>query len=179
MRGLILTCFSVFLLGVAAASSAATADLTQEQRARIETALLRELAPDVGVFDYVAFQLDAKGTVTLLGQVRESTLKSHTEADAKKVEGVERVRNEIEILPPSPTDDEIRRAMYNAIYSQTGFTRYTLQAVPPVHIIVKNGAVRLEGAVATKLEYAQLEAATKGVPGVFGVKNNVRIDAED
>ena len=178
MRRLILVCISVFLAGAAVSMSAA-ADLTQEQRAKLETAILRELTPSVGVFDYVAFQLEANGTVTLLGQVRDANLKKHAEEDTKKVEGVARVRNQIEVLPPSPTDDEIRRSMYNAIYSQTGFVRYTQRAVPPVHIVVKNGSVRLEGAVATRLEYAQLEAAAKGVTGVLAVTNKVRVDAED
>ena len=178
MRRLVLACISVFVIGAAVSVSAA-ADLTREQRAKMENALLRELTPTVGVFDYVAFQLDEKGTVTLLGQVRDANLKKHVEEDSKKVEGVARVRNQIEVLPPSPTDEEIRRAMYNAIYSQTGFARYTQRAVPPVHIIVKNGSVRLEGAVATRLEYAHLEDAATGVPGVFAVKTNVRVDAED
>ena len=177
MRRLILTCITFFLIGGTATAGLAGADLTREQRARIEGELLRKLTPTVGVFDYVAFLLDAQGTVTLLGEVRDSTLKSHVAEDATEVEGVARVRNQIEVLPPSPTDDQIRRAMYNAIYSQTGFERYTQRAVPPVHIIVKNGSVRLEGAVANKLELAQLEAAAKGVPGVLSVKNNVRIDA--
>ena len=176
MKKLILSTLTISLLIGAAVFTAAGADLTQQQRAKIENELLRELAPTIGVFDYVAFQLDAKGTVTLLGQVRDANLKKHAEEDARKVEGVQRVRNQIEVLPLSPSDDQIRRAVYTAIYSQNGFERYTQRAVPPVHIIVKNGAVRLEGSVASKLEYAQLDAATKGVPGVFSVKNNVRID---
>jgi hyperosmotically inducible protein len=94
------------------------------------------------------------------------------------VEGVARVRNQIEVLPISPSDDQIRRAVYNAIYSQNGFERYAQRADPPVHIIVKNGSVHLEGNLATKLEFAQMEAAVKGVPGVFSVQNNVRIDTQ-
>ena len=173
MKKLILTCAVLFCI----ATATAAADLTREQRAKIEKQLLSELSPTIGVFDYVAFQLDEKGTVTLLGQVRDPNLNEHAEEDARKVEGVARVRNQIEILPVSPSDDQIRRAVYTAIYSQNGFERYVQRAVPPVHIIVKKGSVRLEGNVANKLEYAQVEAAVKGVPGVFSVTNNVRIDA--
>jgi len=176
MKKLILSTLTLFF-AVAVFGAAAGADLTRQQRATIENELLRELAPTVGVFDYVAFQLDAQGTVTLLGQVRDANLKRHAEEDARKVEGVKRVKNQIEVLPLSPSDDQIRRAMHTAIYSQNGWERYTQRAVPPVHIIVRNGAVRLEGNVASKLEYAQLDAAAKGVPGVFTVKNNVRVDA--
>jgi osmotically-inducible protein OsmY len=177
MRPINATC-GIVLSAVLLVSGAGAygADLTREQRAKIEQRLLSELSPTIGVFDFVAFQLDAKGTVKLLGQVRDANLKKHVEEDAKKVEGVQRIRNEIEVLPPSPTDDQIRRAVYTAIYSQTGFERYTQQAVPPVHIIVKNGSVRLEGYVANKVELAQLNAAAKGVPGVLTFRNNVRID---
>jgi osmotically-inducible protein OsmY len=178
MRSIIGACGIVLPVVLLFSTSAAGVDLTREQRARIEQALLRELTPTIGVFDYVAFQLDARGTVRLLGQVRDATLKKHVEGDARKVEGVARIKNEIEVLPISPADDQIRRAVYNAIYSQTGFERYTQSAVPPVHIIVKNGSVRLEGYVANKVELAQVEAASKGVPGVFSVRNNVRLDPE-
>jgi hyperosmotically inducible periplasmic protein len=178
MRSMIGACGIVLSMTLLAVSSASAVDLTQQQRASIEETLLRKLTPTVGVFDYLAFQLDAKGTVTLFGEVRDATLKTHAEEDAKKVEGVKRIRNQIEVLPPLPTDDQIRRAVYAAIYHQPGFIRYTQQAVPPVHIIVKNGYVRLEGYVANKLELAQMEVAAKGVPGVFSVSNNVRTDAE-
>jgi hyperosmotically inducible protein len=177
MRSTIGACVIVLSLVLLFPSSAAlSVDLTRDQRARIEQALLRELTPTIGVFDYVAFQLDERGTVRLFGQVRDATLKKHVEEDARKVEGVARIKNDIEVLPISPTDDQIRRAVYTAIYSQTGFERYTQRAAPPVHIIVKSGGVRLEGYVANKVEFAQVEAASKGVPGVFSVKNNVRID---
>jgi hyperosmotically inducible protein len=179
MNKLMVAVIALFVAGAAATMPLAAADLTRQQRATIESNLLRQLMSTVGVFDYAAFQLDAQGTVTLFGEVREATLKTHLAEDAKKVEGVKRVKNQIEVLPLSPTDDAIRRAMYNAIYSQTGFARYAQRAVPPVHIIVKNGSVRLEGAVANKIELAQLNAAANGVTGVLSVKNNVRIDTPE
>jgi hyperosmotically inducible periplasmic protein len=179
MRKLIVGCMAMLLVGSGSFISAAPVDLTRQQRANLEDALLQKLTPLVGVFDYVAFQVDATGGVTLHGQVREATLKTHAAEDAKKVAGVKGVKNQIEVLPLSPTDDGIRRAVYSAIYSQSGFTRYTQQASPPVHIIVKNGSVRLEGRVANKLELAQVNAAAKGVPGVFSVKNNVQVEGAD
>jgi len=177
MKRLILAFITILVFAGASQIAMGAADnLTRTARANIERDLKHELSPQVGVFDYVAFRLEGNGTVTLFGQVREPNLKTHLEEDAKKVVGVARVQNRIEVLPPSPSDDSIRRAVYNAIYSQTGFNRYALRAVPPIHIIVKNGSVALEGFVANKLEHAQVNAAANGVSGVFSVKNNLRID---
>ena len=179
MKRLISTITALAIAAAVPASAIAADDLTQETRARIERDLIRELAPTIGVFDYVSFQVDGTGTVTLFGQVRDAMLKKHATEDTQRVAGVKRVRNQIEVLPLSPTDDEIRRAIYNAIYSQRGFERYRTRATPPIHIIVKNGTVALEGVVATKVEYAQVKAAAGNVPGVFSVKNNVHVGSTD
>ena len=169
-----------FAIAVAIPSVASAAQaLNQEARAVLELELLRELAPTIEVFDYVAFQVDGNGGVTLFGQVRTPAMKNHVAEDARKVKGVKGVQNRIEVLPLSRSDDDIRRAAYNAIYGQTGFERYRLRATPPIHIIVKNGSLTLEGVVANKLEHAQANAAARGVPGVFAVKNNLRIDAAE
>jgi BON domain len=157
-------------------NTAAAQNLSQSARAQIENNVVREIAPTVGVFDYVSFQLDASGAVTLYGQVRDPNLKTHAAEDAKKVEGVKRVQNNIEVLPISPSDDEIRRAVYLAVYRQPGFEKYSTRAVPPIHIIVKNGAVSLEGFVASKVEFAQAKTAAANVPGTFNVTNHLRIE---
>jgi hyperosmotically inducible protein len=94
----------------------------------------------------------------------------------KKIEGVERVINNIEVLPPSPNDDSIRRAVYRAIYSQPGLDTYSLRAVPTIHIIVKNGHVTLTGAVANQGDKERAGIAANGVPGVFSVTNNIQTD---
>jgi hyperosmotically inducible periplasmic protein len=154
----------------------ASSDLSQAARAKIEDDLYRKLTPMVGVFDYVAFKLDRDGTVTLLGQVHDAGVKQRAEVDAKKAEGVKQVRNQIEVLPPSSSDEGIRRSLYQAIYGQTGFSRYKQQPVPPIHIVVKNGSVVLEGMVANQQEYAQVNSAVKSVSGVGSVKNNLRIE---
>jgi len=107
------------------------------------------MLPYYNVFDNLAYRVDG-GTVTLLGQVTRPTLKDDAERVVKRIEGVERVRNEIEVLPLSPNDDTIRIAEFRAIYGDPALNRYGHQAVPPIHIIVKNGNVTLEGVVATK-----------------------------
>ena len=110
-----------------------------------------------------------------MGQVTRPTLKSDAENVVKRIEGVERVVNNIEVLPLSPNDDRIRIAVYRAIYGQTGLDRYALQAVPPIHIIVKNGNVNLEGVVSSQADKDMANIRANGVPGVFGVTNNLRV----
>lgn len=134
------------------------------------------MLPYYGVFDNLAYKVDPNGTVTLLGQVTRPTLKSDAERSVKGIEGVEQVVNQIEVLPPSPGDDRIRRATYRAIYGNDVLSRYALQAVPPIHILVKNGNVTLEGAVAGEMDKTVAGTQANSVSGVFSVKNNLVVD---
>ena len=83
------------------------------------------------MFDNLAYKVDPDGTVTLLGQVARLVLKSDAENSVKRIEGVERVVNNIEVLPTSPFDDRIRRDVYRAIYGNDVLSQYSLRAVPP------------------------------------------------
>ena len=97
----------------------------------------------------------------------------------KRVEGVTSVTNNIEVLPLSPNDDRIRRAVYNAIYRDPSLgTRYGYQALPSIHIIVKNGNVRLEGVVANEMDRTIAGIRTNAVSGVFKVDNALRIEGK-
>ncbi len=173
MKKIILAFLTALVIAGTAQLTMGSDSLNRISRADIERALRHELSPLVGVFDHVAFRLDNDGTVTLLGQVREPTLKTQIEEDTMKVAGIKRVRNQIEVLPTLPSDDEIRRAVYNAIYSRSDLARYAGKAVPPIHIIVKNGLVTLEGVVANRLEHAQVNAAANSAPGVSWVRNKL------
>jgi hyperosmotically inducible periplasmic protein len=133
------------------------------------------MLPYYGVFDNLAFRVDGS-TVTLLGQVTRPTLKSDSERVVKNVEGVEQVNNQIEVLPVSPNDDRIRMGVYRAIYGHTALNRYALQAVPPIHIIVRNGNVTLEGVVANESDKNIANIQANSVPGVFSVTNNLRVE---
>lgn len=136
------------------------------------------MLPYYGVFDDLAFRVDGS-TVTLLGAVTRPTLKSDAEAAVKRVEGVERVVNEIEVLPPSPMDDQIRMAEYRAIYGDPAIaTRYGYRALPPIHIIVKNGHVSLEGVVANKADKDLIGIRANSVPNVFSVNNDLQVVGE-
>jgi hyperosmotically inducible protein len=179
MKNLITACsVALVIFGIVQIVAGSPVPL-QGERERLETDIRHELAGSITIFDNVTFKVDADRTVTLFGQVREPRVKDHAEQDAKKVKGVGRVQNRIEVLPLSPSDDRLRLALYRAIYSQQGFDRYARQVDPPVHIIVKNGAVSLEGTVATKAEHTQANIAANEVSGVFSVKNNLRIESAD
>ena len=146
---------------------------------RITRDARRELVmlPYYSVFDNLAFQVNNDGTLVLLGQVVRPTLKSDAEARVRRIEGVETVDNRIEVLPNSPNDDRLRQALFRSIYGHSALNRYAIQAVPPIHIIVRNGQVTLEGVVATEMDKNIANIQANSVPGVFKVTNNLRVEA--
>lgn len=152
--------------------------LSQKALDRITKEVHHELVllPYYGVFDNLAYKVSADGTVTLLGQVSQPVLKSDAENVVKKIEGVEHVDNQIEVLPTSMMDDGIRRAVYRAIYGNQVLSPYAMRAVPPIHIIVKNGNVTLEGVVARQMDKQIAETQAKSVPNVFSVTDNLQVE---
>jgi len=134
------------------------------------------MLPYYGVFDDLAFRVDGR-TVTLMGAVTRPTLKSDAERVVKRIEGVEKVVNEIEVLPLSPMDDQIRMAVYRAIYGDPAIsTRYGFRALPSIHIIVKNGNVILKGVVANQADKNLIGIKANGVPNVFSVVNELEVE---
>ena len=167
---------AVVMLAIATPSVAAQKEVSPQAVERIQKEVRHEILmlPYFDVFDNIAFKVDGDD-VTLFGQVTRPTLKTDVERVVKTVEGVEKVDNQIEVLPVSPNDDRVRVAVYRAIYGQTGLDRYALQAVPPIHIIVKNGNVNLEGVVASQGDKDMAGIRANGVPGVFSVTNNLQV----
>ena len=133
------------------------------------------MIPEFTVFDNLAYRVDG-GTVTLLGQVRDAIVKDSAEARIKRLEGVERVDNQIEILPASFNDDRIRRQVARAVFNDPRLFNYGIQSVPPIHIIVKNGHVNLEGMVRTQTDKNDAFIRANGVPGVFSVENHLQVE---
>lgn len=134
------------------------------------------MLPYYGVFDDLAFRLDGD-TVILMGKVTNPTLKSDAGNVTKHLEGVNRVVNQIEVLPPSPMDDRIRMAEYRAIYGDPVLsTRYGFRSIPPVHIIVDNGHVTLTGIVANQADKNLIGIRANSVPGVFSVTNDLQVE---
>jgi len=158
-----------------------TGVLSQKSIDRIYKEVRHELVmlPYYGVFDNLSYKVDSDGTVTLLGQVARPTLKSDAENAVKRIEGVEKVVNHIEVLPTSINDDQIRRATYRAIYGNEVLSEYQLRAVPPIHIIVNNGNVTLEGVVARQMDKQIAGMQANGVHGVFSVTNNLVVEEQE
>jgi len=151
----------------------------EKYRERLAKQVRHELVmlPWYSVFDNLAFRID-RDKVTLLGQVTRPVLKSDAEAVVKRIEGVSSVRNDIEVLPLSPMDDQLRRAVFRAIYGEPGMQRYAIQPIPTIHIIVKNGNVTLEGVVDTEMDRNLANLRANQVPNVFSVKNNLVVAAD-
>jgi hyperosmotically inducible protein len=174
-----------FLLAISFLSAAAQTQpagpMPTKAIERIQKEVRHELVmlPFYGVFDNLAYQVDADGTVTLLGQVARPVLKSDAENVVKKIEGVEKVVNNIEVLPTSPNDDRIRRDTYRAIFGNSDLSQYQLRAVPPIHIIVNNGHITLEGVVARKMDKQIAGMQANGVQGAFSVTNNLHVEEEE
>jgi hyperosmotically inducible protein len=132
------------------------------------------MLPYYSVFDNLSYRVEGD-KVTLEGQVVRPSLKSDAEAAVKSVSGVSSVVNNIEVLPPSPMDDKLRRAVYRAIYGAPSLSRYGFAAVPSMHIIVKSGNVTLEGVVDNESDKNVAGVRANGVPNVFSVKNNLQV----
>jgi hyperosmotically inducible protein len=132
------------------------------------------MLPYYTVFDDLAFRVDGS-TVTLLGAVVRPTLKSDAEHVVQKVEGVTRVVNEIEVLPVSSIDDQLRRVVFRTIFGDPVLSRYGWGAVPSIHIIVKNGNVILEGVVDNETDKNLAYLRVNGVPNVFSVTNDLQV----
>ena len=175
---LVATCLVWQIPAVGHGSSAESAKLSQRALDRITREVRHELLllPYYGVFDNLAYKVSPDGTVTLLGQVANPVLKSGTGNVVKKIEGVDHVDNQIEVLPTSTMDDGIRRAVYRAIYGNEVLSQYAIRAVPPIHIIVKNGNVTLEGVVARQMDKQIAEMQAKSVPNVFSVTDNLQVE---
>jgi hyperosmotically inducible periplasmic protein len=148
----------------------------QRSQARIQKEVRHELLmlPYLDVFDNLAYKVDGYN-VTLMGQVTRPTLKSDAENVVKKIEGVEKVDNQIEVLPPSPMDDQLRRRLYRAIYGFPSLQKYSMGVQQPIRIIVKGGNVSLEGVVDSDADKNTAGIRAKTVSGVFSVNNNLQV----
>jgi hyperosmotically inducible protein len=132
------------------------------------------MLPYFGVFDNIAFKVDGSN-VTLLGQVVRPSLKSDAENAVKHIEGVDKVDNQIEVLPPSAADDRIRIRLFRSIYQYPSLQKYALGVQKPIRIIVKNGHVSLEGVVDSDADKNLAGMRANGVPGTFSVTNNLQV----
>jgi hyperosmotically inducible periplasmic protein len=136
------------------------------------------MLPYYSVFDDLAFSVNGN-TVTLLGAVTRPVLKDDAARTVQSVEGVANVVNNIEVLPLSPMDDQLRRRVYQSIYGDPALSiRYGYRTLPSIHIIVKNGNVRLEGVVANEMDRSLAFLRANAVPGAFHVDNDLKVEAK-
>jgi len=175
-RLLILLASLLVLVTLGAAQDAQRDQPSAKSQARITKEVRHELLmlPYFGVFDYIAYKVDGS-TVTLLGQVVRPTLKSDAENVVKRIEGVEKVDNQIEVLPPSSMDDGIRLRLFHTIYGDPALERYALGVQKPIRIVVKNAHVTLEGVVDSEGDKSLVGIRANSVSGVFSVTNNLQV----
>ncbi len=154
--------------------------LSPETEARLINEVRHKLImlPYFGVFDNLEFSINGR-TVTLEGQVVKAVTRSDAENAVKHIEGVEKVVNKIEVLPPSDMDDRIRRQVYNSIYSYGPLFKYSNIPVPPIHIIVRNARITLFGVVDSESDKSYAGVRANMVPGTFGVTNDLRVIKSD
>ena len=179
MRTKALTLLASFLFLASLSSDAQDVQSGQpsaKSRERITREVRHELLmlPYFGVFDYIAYKVDGD-TVTLLGQVVRPSLKSDAGNVVKRIEGVEKVDNQIEVLPPSPMDDRLRTRLFRAIYQYPPLQKYELGVQKPIRIIVKNGRANLEGVVDNESDKNLVGIRANGVSGLFSVTNNLQV----
>ncbi len=160
-----------------AAAQSAQHPLSPRAEDRINTEVHHQLAmmPNYTLFDIVGYQVQGS-TVILSGKVRDQAVKGEAENSVKKIEGVDRVVNNIEVLPPSGSDDHLRWEIAHALAANPALSPYFFQAVPPIHIIVQNGNVDLEGTVSSEGDRNTANIVAKGVPGVFRVTDNLHVE---
>jgi hyperosmotically inducible protein len=143
---------------------------------RVSREVFHELVtlPQLTIFDNLQYKVNGN-KVTLMGQVRDAILKDSAEKRVKSIEGIESVNNQIEILPTSGNDDRIRREVARALFNDERLFRYSMGSVPPIHIIVKNGHVTLQGVVNSDADKNEANIRANSVPGVFSVDNNLQV----
>ncbi len=167
---IMLSCALTLILPAAQAQRKASARAQQRIQKEVRHRLL--MLPYLGVFDNLNYKVDGYN-VTLAGQVVNPVLKSDAENSVKRIEGVERVDNRIEVLPPSPMDDRLRLRLYRAIYGYPPLQKYAMPVIKPIRILVKSGRVSLEGVVDTQADKNTAAIRANGVAGVFSVQNHL------
>ncbi len=135
------------------------------------------MLPFLSVFDNLNYTV-AGDTVVLEGQVTRPSLKSDAANTVRHLKGVKNVVNNIEVLPLSNFDDQIRREAYRRIYGAGPLNRYALNPVAPIRIIVNRGHLTLEGVVANRFDYNLANAQARQVRNAFTVTNNLVIERE-
>jgi len=146
-----------------------------QERLQAEVAHQLNMLPTYSIFDVLNYQIQGS-TVILSGKVRTLGLKTAAEDAVRKVEGVDRVQNDIEVLAPSSSDDRLRVEVARVLFNTPALMPYSMGAVPPIHIIVEGGKVTLEGIVNSQADKDLAGLKTSSIPGIFSVTNDLRVE---
>lgn len=133
--------------------------------------------PRYEVFDAIGYQVGGD-TVTLTGKVRNAINRGDAERSVRRIPGVGRVVNDIEVLPVGGFDDSIRVRLYQTLAQSGGLSRYLWTTNPSVRLIVDRGHVTLVGFVSGRGDYNTMNILAHGVSGVFSVTNELVVDKE-
>lgn len=163
------------VMTIAAAAPAAAQDGVDTRIASDISRQIRQY-PQLTIFDYVSGRVD-NGVVTLTGKVTMPFKRDDIGRRASGIRGVREVLNEIDVLPVSPYDEELRRRIARAIYGHSAFWQYGARANPPIHIIVERGHVTLTGVVHSNVDRMLARSLATGF-GELSVTNDLRTDAE-
>ena len=172
MRSKIMVVLALLVVSASAIAASAAPPEPQGTMNKVRKQLVT--LPYYGVFDNLEYKVEGN-TVTLYGQVRNPTTRKDAERRVSRIEGVDHVINNIEVLPLSSFDDSIRARTYRAVFRSGSLYRYAMGANPSIHIIVRNGRVKLEGVVSSQMDSQLAYMAARGVPGVFEVTNNLHV----
>jgi len=197
MKRVLFTAFMIMALAFVSISSSATPAPQKSKRSKLESRprgegdaanlaymtkeIRKELVtlPFFSVFDWLEGNVQPDGTVYLAGQVTRPTLKKDAQRRVEKVEGVDKVINNIEVLSLSPNDDRLRRAVFFELFNRNSpLFRYGQQPIPPIHIIINRGRLILKGVVANKGDSDLANIKARGVSGLFDVKNELRVERD-
>ena len=175
--GMMLSLALVAVPAVAAPDVPGTTATLDAAQARLMKQVRHELVmlPFLSVFDNLAFQIQGTDTVVLTGQVVRPTLRSSAERVVRRVEGIAKVVNNIEVLPLSRFDDSLRLATYRALFSRPGLDRYAMPVISPIRIIVRNGEITLVGVVSRQADKDMAGILANGMSGAFKVTNELMV----
>jgi hyperosmotically inducible protein len=166
---------AVFSLGLAVAKAPVNLNPTDPELASKVTHEVR-MYSWYSIWDNINVRVD-NGRVELMGQVSQPYKKSDLQRIVDRIPGVKSVENELEVLPLSPMDDQLRVQVARAIYRDSVLSRYAMEPIPSIHIIVDNGHVTLEGVVNTAMEKNVAGIRANGAGLSFGmITNNLQVE---
>ena len=175
MKTTVLTMVAAIVL-IAVAAMGQRVDTNPQLAKKVRHELVR--LPYYGVFDNLAYSING-GTVTLYGQVVRPTTRSDAASRVKRLSGVSQVINNIQVLPLSRFDDDLRIRTYRALARTGGLSRYLRGTNPSIHIVVDRSRITLEGVVDNSGDRNLANLAARGVSGSFSVTNNLRVEGEN